>query len=73
LPKVSNRQNLKEPEGNRSKVYYLFDVCEYTVTVFRHTRRGHQIQMLQMVVSHHVVAGNELRTSEGTADKALNH
>ena len=22
---------------------YLFHVCEYTVTVFRHTRRGHQI------------------------------
>jgi hypothetical protein len=36
---------------------YLFYVCEYTVTVFRHTRRGHQIP-LQMVVSHHVVAGN---------------
>jgi len=26
-------------------------------TVFRHTRKGHQIP-LQMVVSHHVVAGN---------------
>jgi hypothetical protein len=35
----------------------LFYVCEYTVTVFRHTRRGHQIS-LQMVVSHHVVAEN---------------
>jgi hypothetical protein len=31
----------------------LFNLCEYTVTVFRHTRIGHQI-----VVSHHVVAGN---------------
>jgi hypothetical protein len=30
---------------------------EYTVTVFRHTRRKHQI-LLQMVVSHNVVAGN---------------
>jgi hypothetical protein len=39
------------------KLIYLFYVCEYTVAVFRHTRRGHQIQ-LQMVVSHHVVAGN---------------
>jgi hypothetical protein len=29
----------------------------YAVAVFRHTRRGHQIP-LQMVVSHHVVAGN---------------
>jgi hypothetical protein len=35
----------------------LFYVCEYIVTIFRHTRRGHQIS-LQMVVSHHVVAGN---------------
>ena len=29
--------------------------CKYTVAVFRHTRRGHQIS-LWMVVSHHVVA-----------------
>jgi hypothetical protein len=36
---------------------YLFYVCEYTVAIFRHTRRGHQIP-LQMVVSHHVVARN---------------
>jgi hypothetical protein len=31
-------------------------VCKYTVAVFRHSRRGRQIS-LQMVVSHHVVAG----------------
>jgi len=36
---------------------YLFNVYEYTVAVFRHTRRGNQIP-LQMVVSHHVVTGN---------------
>jgi hypothetical protein len=36
---------------------YLFYIYEYTVAVFRHSRRGHQIP-LQMVVSHHVVAGN---------------
>jgi hypothetical protein len=35
---------------------YLFITCKYTVAVSRHTRRGHQIS-LQMVVSHHVVAG----------------
>jgi hypothetical protein len=35
---------------------YLFIICKYTVAVFRHTRRGSQIS-LQMVVSHHVVAG----------------
>jgi hypothetical protein len=34
----------------------LFIICKYTVVVFRHSRRGHQI-LLQMVVSHHVVAG----------------
>jgi hypothetical protein len=36
---------------------YLFYVYEYTIALFRHTRRGHQIP-LQIVVSHHVVAGN---------------
>jgi hypothetical protein len=30
---------------------------EYTVAVFRHTRKGHQIS-LQMIVSHHVLAKN---------------
>jgi hypothetical protein len=38
------------------KIYLLFIICKYTVAVFRHTRRGHQIS-LRMVVSHHVVAG----------------
>jgi hypothetical protein len=36
---------------------YIFIVYEYNVAVFRHTRRRHKI-LLQMVVSHHVVAGN---------------
>jgi hypothetical protein len=36
---------------------YLFHLYEYTVAVIRHTRRGHKIP-LQMVVSHHVAAGN---------------
>jgi hypothetical protein len=35
---------------------YLFILCKYTVAVFRHSRRGHQIS-LWMVVSHHLVAG----------------
>jgi hypothetical protein len=35
----------------------LFYVYEHTVAVFRHTRKGHPI-IFQMVVSHHVVAGN---------------
>jgi hypothetical protein len=35
----------------------LFYLYEYTVAVSRHTKGGHQIP-LQMVVSHHVVAGN---------------
>jgi hypothetical protein len=34
----------------------LFYVYEYIVAVFRYIRRGYQIP-LQMVVSHHVVAG----------------
>jgi hypothetical protein len=36
--------------------FFLFIICKYTVVVFRYTRRGHQIS-LQVVVSHHVVAG----------------
>ena len=48
----------------------LFYAHEYTVTIFRHTRRGHQIP-LQLAVSHHVVLGLELRTS-GRAVSALN-
>jgi hypothetical protein len=39
------------------KRFYLFYVCEYTVAVFMHTRRGHQILLL-MVVSNHVVGEN---------------
>jgi hypothetical protein len=35
---------------------YLFIIWKYIVAVFRHSRRGSQIS-LQMVVSHHVVAG----------------
>ena len=35
----------------------LFYVYEYTVPVFRHTRRGYE-KPLQMAVSHHVGAGN---------------
>jgi hypothetical protein len=42
---------------NFLKKVYLFYICEYTVAVFRHTRKGHWIP-LQMVVSHHVIAGN---------------
>ena len=38
------------------KKIYLFTICKYTAAVFRHSRRGRQI-LLQMVVSHHVVAG----------------
>jgi hypothetical protein len=34
----------------------LFIIYKYTVAVFRHSRKWHQI-LLQMVVSHYVVAG----------------
>ena len=36
--------------------HLLIILCKYTVSVFRHTRGGHQI-LLRMVVSHNVVAG----------------
>jgi hypothetical protein len=39
------------------RLIFLVYVYEYTVALFRHTKRGHRIP-LQMVVSHHVVAGN---------------
>jgi hypothetical protein len=48
-------------------VTYLF-VCEYTVAVFRHTRRGHLI-LLQITIWF---LGFELMTS-GTAVSAVNH
>jgi predicted metal-dependent hydrolase len=54
-------------KSNFLKKIYLFNVCECTVALFTHTRRGHQIP-LQMVVSHHVVAG-----TTGRAIDALNH
>ena len=41
---------------------HLFIIYKYTVAIFRHTRRGHQIS-LQMVMSHHVTADIGLRTS----------
>lgn len=37
--------------------FLKFILREYSVTVFRHTRRAHQIPS-QMTVSHRVVAGN---------------
>ena len=56
---------------------YLFYAYEYTVAVFRHTRRGH-LTPLQMVVSHHVFAGNWTRPLEEqsvllTAEPSLQH
>ena len=52
--------------------FYLFIIYVYTVAVFRHTRRVHQIP-LQMVVRHHVVArGSNLRTF-GRVISSLNH
>jgi hypothetical protein len=45
----------------------LLIIKRYTAVVFRHTIRGRQIS-LQMVVSHHVVAG-----TSGRAGSALNH
>jgi hypothetical protein len=52
-PDSKTNQKTKN-QNKQKKLNYLY---EYTVAVFRHTRRGHQMP-LQMVVSHHVVAGN---------------
>jgi hypothetical protein len=41
----------------KKRFIYLFYVYEYIDAILRHTRRGHWMS-LQMVVSHHVVAGN---------------
>jgi hypothetical protein len=40
----------------KKRFIYLFIICKYTVAVSRLSRGGHQIS-LQVVVSHHVVAG----------------
>ena len=40
----------------KKMIFSLFFVYEYSVTLFRNTRRGHQIP-LQMVMSHLVVVG----------------
>ena len=56
LPVHSSSTRTKVGKGSYSSFFlkiYLFIYYEYTVAVFRHTSRGHQ-----MVVSHHVVAGN---------------
>lgn len=53
-----NESNLCDK--NIEKLYffrYLFYAYGYTVVVFRHSKRGHQIP-LEMVVRHNVVAGN---------------
>ncbi|EDL82551.1 rCG28886 [Rattus norvegicus] len=39
------------------KKIYLFYICDYVVTVFRHTRRWQRIP-IQTDLSHHVVAEN---------------
>jgi hypothetical protein len=53
-----------EPQGHHPACLFfcflkicLFYVCKYPAALSRHTRRGRPIS-LQMVVSHHVVAGN---------------
>jgi hypothetical protein len=55
--KTNKQTNKNEADSLSFLKIYLFYVYEYIVAVFRHTKRGHQIP-LQMVVSHHGVAGN---------------
>ena len=59
--KERRREGVEEggKRGGEKEVFLkidLFIICKYTVAVFSHPRRGHQIS-LRMVVSHHVVAG----------------
>jgi hypothetical protein len=61
---VSPKQPYIPTPGIKTKTFLCFCIFlnkfywyEYTVAVFRHTRRGRQTP-LQMVVSHHVFAGN---------------
>jgi hypothetical protein len=49
--------NNKEIEVHLFLKRFVYLFYEYTVAVFMHTRKGHWTP-LQMVVSHHVVAGN---------------
>jgi hypothetical protein len=53
--KIENYEDIFLSYFSFFKKVYSFHICDSTV--FRHTRRGHRIS-LQMVVSHHVVAGN---------------
>ena len=53
------------------KNIYLFHACEYTVAVFRHTRRGHRIPHYRWLWATMWLLGIELRTS-GRAVSALN-
>jgi hypothetical protein len=43
VPGEGGRDREKQREGANVPLFYLFYVSEYTVAVFRHTRRGHQI------------------------------
>jgi hypothetical protein len=56
---------------NNVVMYYWNYVYKYTVVVFRHSRRWHPIP-LQMVISHLLLHGVELRTS-GRTVSAQNH
>jgi hypothetical protein len=55
-PKLSQHTGTKLHLLNIYLFIYLFIICKYTVAIFKHSRRWHQIS-LRMVVSHHVVAG----------------
>jgi hypothetical protein len=51
----------------------LLHVCGYSVAVFRHTRKWHQMPITDgTMVSHQVLLGFELWTT-GRAVSALNH
>jgi hypothetical protein len=58
MEEETNKQTNKQTNNLESvSAFSLYHLYEYTVAVFRHSRRGHRIP-LQMVVSHHVVVGS---------------
>lgn len=52
------------------KIVFIFILCVSVLHVYLNARKGYQI-LLQVIMSHHAVAGIELRTS-GRADSTLN-
>lgn len=69
LQRVIDERRKQHCGPYEGQIFLRFILCDYTVTLFRHTRRGHPIP-LQMGVSHHVVAGTSV-TAESSPQLTL--